>query len=199
MRIIAGYLGGRILKTGKGDGYRPAMGKTREALFSMLEARGIAWSHVRALDLYAGTGSLAFEAISRGAPHALMVENAQHAIHCLRQNIESLGLQNAVILWEGDVLRRLKKPPAEPYSLVFMDPPYGKNLATPTFQLLNAHYWLTPGAFVTAEIEKNVRVTVPSHWQPEGDRLFGQTRILIWQVTDIHNPIEAYTAGNSLS
>ena len=87
MRIISGRLGGRTLKTVEGEGYRPAMSKTREALFSMLAARGLVWSTARVLDLFAGSGSLAFEAISRGAPHALLVENSVQAMRCLQANV----------------------------------------------------------------------------------------------------------------
>ena len=90
MRIISGRLGGRNLKTVEGEGYRPAMGKTREALFSMLAARGIDWYSARVLDLFAGSGSLAFEAISRGAEHALLVEMAPQAVRCLKANIAAL-------------------------------------------------------------------------------------------------------------
>lgn len=181
MRIIAGYLGGRTLKTAEGEGYRPAMGKTREALFSMLDARGIDWPNIHVLDLFAGTGSLTFEAISRGAQDALLVENAPLALRCLRDNIENLELQGIARLWEGDALRLLRNPPAESYTLVFMDPPYGKSLAQPALEMLAQHQWLAPGAFVTAEIEKSARLTVCSQWELEVDRLFGQTRVLIWK------------------
>ena len=124
MRIIAGRLGGRLLKTVEGEGYRPAMGRTREALFSMLAARGLNWSTARILDLFAGSGSLAFEAVSRGAPHALLVESAPQAVRCLTANTAALGLQDQVRLLAEDVLRVLKRPPDAPYDLVFMDPPY---------------------------------------------------------------------------
>ena len=180
MRIISGRLGGRNLKTVEGEGYRPAMGKTREALFSMLAARGIDWHSTRVLDLFAGSGSLAFEAISRGAPHALLVEMAPPAVRCLKANIASLEVQDEARIASEDVLRVLKTPPAEPYSLVFMDPPYRKNLAEPALRLLAAHRWLTPGAFVTAEIEKEASFAIPSGFTLETDRLLGQTRVCIW-------------------
>ena len=180
MRIISGRLGGRMLKTVEGEGYRPAMGKTREALFSMLEARGVNWHEARVLDLFAGSGSLAFEAVSRGAPHALLVEMAPQAVRCLKANITALGLEDEVRLANDDVLRLLKSPPAQPYSLVFMDPPYRKNLADPALKLLTTRRWLAPGAFVTAEIEKDARFTPPAECTLEAERLFGQTRICIW-------------------
>ena len=108
MRIIAGRLGGRILKTVEGEGYRPAMGRTREALFSMLVARGLVWSTARVLDLFAGSGSLALESISRGAPHALLVENSTAAMRCLQANVESLGVQIEAGLVKDDVLKVLR-------------------------------------------------------------------------------------------
>ena len=180
MRIISGRLGGRNLKSAEGEGYRPAMGKTREALFSMLTARGIDWHSARVLDLFAGSGSLAFEAISRGAPHALLVENSVQAMRCLQANVETLGVQAETGLIKDDVLKVLRRPPQQPYNLVFMDPPYRKNLADPTLRLLSTRRWLAPGAFVTAEIEKDARLTLPPEWTLEAERLFGQTRICIW-------------------
>lgn len=185
MRIIAGRLGGRILKTTSGPGYRPAMGRTREALFSMLEARGIRWPQTRALDLFAGTGSLGLEAVSRGAPHALLVEMAPMALRCLRDNIAALGVEDAVQLREGDVLRVLRKPPTAPYSLVFIDPPYGQNLAEPVLRHLEAYAWLAPHAFVTAELEPSARCTVPTSWHCVAERCFGQTRLCLWTLPDV--------------
>ena len=177
MRIIAGGLGGRVLE---GEGYRPAMGRTREALFSMLTARGLVWREARALDLFAGSGSLAFEALSRGAPNALLVENAAPAMRCLQENVAALGLEGQARLVKEDVLRFLKRQPPEGFDLVFMDPPYRKNLAEPALRALADRGWLAPGAFVTAEIEKDVALTPPASFNLLAERLFGQTRICIW-------------------
>ncbi|MDO5483538.1 MAG: 16S rRNA (guanine(966)-N(2))-methyltransferase RsmD [Desulfovibrionaceae bacterium] len=180
MRIIAGMLGGRQLKTVEGEGYRPAMGRTREALFSMLGSRGIGWGETRVLDLFAGSGSLAFEALSRGAATAGLVENSATAMRCLKANVEALGLSGQCRLFQEDVLRFLKQPPADPVDLVFIDPPYGRNLLEPTLRLLETRGWLAAGALVTAEVEKEARLTIPDSFLPEADRLFGRTRILIW-------------------
>ena len=172
MRIIAGGLGGRVLKTVEGEGYRPAMGRTREALFSMLAARGLVWSEARVLDLFAGSGSLAFEALSRGAPNALLVENAAPAMRCLQENVAALGLEGRARLAKEDVLRFLKRQPPEGFDL--------KNLAEPALRALADRGWLAPGAFVTAEIEKDVALTPPASFNLLAERLFGQTRICIW-------------------
>src|SRR5574344_631800 len=104
MRMMSGRLGRRNLKTVEGEGYRPAMGKTREALFSMLAARGMDWYSARVLDLFAGSGSLAFEAISRGAEHALLVEMAPQAVRCLKANIAALGVEDEARIVSDDVL-----------------------------------------------------------------------------------------------
>ncbi|MDR1659383.1 MAG: RsmD family RNA methyltransferase [Desulfovibrio sp.] len=180
MRIIAGELGGRLLKTARGEGLRPAMARTREALFSMLAARGVDWSSARVLDLFAGCGSLAFEAISRGAPSAVLVENADNAVRCLRGNIDALGLQGRARVVREDALRFLRRTPANPaLGLVFLDPPYGKNLVAPSLALLVPH--LASGAFVTAEIEKEADPAAPDDLEPAAERLFGRTRVCLWR------------------
>jgi len=180
MRIIAGTLGGRLLKTIEGEGYRPAMGRTREALFSMLEARGLVWGESRVLDLFSGSGSLAFEALSRGARIAHLVESAAPAMRCLTENVHALGLVEQCRLFKEDVLRFLKKPPAETFDLLFIDPPYGRDLLAPSLRLLLERGWLSPGAFITAEVEKEARLTIPQQYILEADRLLGRTRICIW-------------------
>ena len=180
MRIIAGTLGGRRLKTVEGEGYRPAMGRTREALFSMLEARGLVWDGLRVLDLFAGSGSLAFECLSRGAQEALLVEQSAAAARCLARNIDDLGLGERARLVQEDVRKTLLRPPRFPFGLVFLDPPYHKNLCNMALTGLAERSWLTPGAFVVAEVELEADVRTPAALTPLTERRFGQTRILIW-------------------
>ncbi|MDR3320411.1 MAG: 16S rRNA (guanine(966)-N(2))-methyltransferase RsmD [Desulfovibrio sp.] len=180
MRIIAGELGGRLLKTLRSEGLRPAMGRTREALFSMLAARSIEWTGSRVLDIFAGSGSLAFEALSRGATSAVLVENADNSVRCLRANITALSLQDRAFVAHEDALHFLRRQVTEAVTLVFLDPPYGKNLVAPSLALLPPH--LAPGAFVTAELEKEVDVTVPNCLELVADRHFGRTRICIWRL-----------------
>lgn len=180
MRIIAGTLGGRRLKTVEGEGYRPAMGKTREALFSMLEARGLVWDGLRVLDLFAGSGSLAFECLSRGAAEALLVEQAAPAVKCLVRNIEDLGLTDRAHLLREDVRKALLRPPRLPFGLVFLDPPYQKNLCNMALTGLVERDWLAPDALVVAEVEPRADIRAPSRLEPLAERHFGQTRILIW-------------------
>ena len=181
MRIISGSLGGRRLHTVEGEGYRPAMGKTREALFSMLLSRGMQFADARVLDLFAGSGSLGFEALSRGAGEALFVENGLAPARCLARNIEELGVQNRARLLRDDVRKVLLRPPADPIDLVFIDPPYRKNLLNMCLTGLEERGLLAPEAFITAELEKGAPFSAPESWELLADRAFGQTRILIWK------------------
>lgn len=113
MRIIAGRLGGRVLKTVQGEGYRRPWAE-RARRFFPCSRRGLEWRGARVLDLFAGSGSLAFEALSRGAASALLVENAAPAARCLQQNIADLGLTDQARLLKEDVLRLLRRQPVEP-------------------------------------------------------------------------------------
>ena len=178
MRIISGRLGGRRIRTVEGEGYRPAMGKTRESLFSMLTSRGVVWEGARVLDLFAGSGSLAFEAVSRGG--VLHQHGQRRAARCLADNIRQLGVEDCVRLIRDDVRKTLNNTPLGCFDLVFLDPPYRKNLLNATLQGLLRRNWLAPGALVCAEIEKDAAVAAPDSLELLVERHFGQTRILIW-------------------
>lgn len=162
-------------------GVRPAMARAREALFSMLEARGIDWEGKNILDVFAGSGSLAFEALSRGAARAWLVENGESAIKCLSSNAKDLGLREQCQIVGADAARFLRKTPPVRFDLVFIDPPYRKNLVDIALKALSRGPWLNSGAFVTAEIEKGTVITVPENLHPEAERLFGQTNVAIWR------------------
>jgi len=191
MRIIAGEFRGRTLRTVAGPGYRPATGRVREALFSMLEARGCAWPECSVLDLFAGSGSLAFEAASRGARRICLVENSAAAVKCLERNAASLGLfAPRCRVMREDALRLLARrdrqgleEDGERFDLVFMDPPYGMNLAPVALRALVHGQWLAPEAFVLAEVEKQARIDEAAHEGLEcvSKREYGQTRIFLWQ------------------
>lgn len=188
MRIIAGALKGRILRTVSGPGYRPATARVREAVFSMLESRGVVWSGVRVLDLFAGSGSLGFEALSRGAPEVCLVEKAADAVANLRRNADSFGLQaEQCRIVPADVAQFLRPRAYQAYDIIFIDPPYGENRLAPTLSAVLRGNWLAGGGFVLAEVEASLRPASLSPkgedlLRPEADRTYGQTRILIWQL-----------------
>ena len=187
MRVISGRYGGRSLRTAEGPGYRPATGRVREALFSLLTSRLGSFDGLRALDLFAGSGSLGIEALSRGAALAWFVERNRKAAQVLAANLKSLDADpGSWRLFTEDVALVLRRPPPEPFDLVFADPPYRKGLLAPALKFLDAKDWLAPGALVAAEVEAELGPwdlpgEAPGSLALEDDRLYGQTRILLWK------------------
>lgn len=184
MRIIAGRWGGRAIRSVSGPGYRPATGKVRGAVFSMLEARGLSWPGARVADLFAGSGSLGLEALSRGAAFALFVESAKAAAAAIRDTLADLGAPRpAAAVRQADVFAVLKERPARPFDAVFVDPPYGKDFLLPAVQQLMNMEWLVPGGFLLVEVEAGLDLVpdrVHADLETETDRLYGQTRIVLW-------------------
>lgn len=181
MRIISGSLGGRVIRTLPDSGARPAMARTRESLFSMLESRGVGWHGCRVLDLFAGSGSLAYEALSRGAASAVLVENSAPQCRCLARNAAELALDGRVVVAQQDVARYLRKNAPVPFDIVFIDPPYRRGLVDGVLSLLASRGWLAAHAFVVAEIEKGCLPVVPEALRLAGERFFGQTFLQIWE------------------
>lgn len=186
MRVISGRYKGRSLRTAEGPGYRPATGRVREALFSLLASRLGGFEGLRVLDLFAGSGSLGIEALSRGAALAWFVEKSRTAASVLADNLGSLGADpGSWRLFVEDVSQVLRRPPPEPFDLVFVDPPYRKGLLAPAMKLLTTKGWSAPGALVTAEVEaefgpRDLAGESAGSLALEDDRLYGQTRILLW-------------------
>lgn len=183
MRVIAGEYGGRRIRTTEGPGYRPATGKVRESLFSMLQSLGVEWGRTRVADIFAGSGSLGIEALSRGASQAVFVEKAAPAAALIRSNLEALGVDRrryAVV--RGDALRWLAGD-AGTFGLVFIDPPYGRDLLAPALDLLLERNILAPGGLVCVEVEAGLAPGDSPHGDlvPVRDKLYGQTRICIWR------------------
>ncbi len=148
LRVIAGSARGRRLIAPEGDQVRPTKDIAREAMFSALGARG-ALDGAAVLDLYAGTGALAIEALSRGAAEAVLVERDRAAVDAIRANIEVLSDDEPIVVVAGDVTRFLASdPPAEaPFDLVFVDPPYRTpdEDVTDLLAALAAPGWLSRG------------------------------------------------------
>lgn len=188
MRIQGGAYRGRSIKTVEGPGYRPATAKVREAIFNMLAARGVVFEGLRVADLFAGSGSLGLEALSRGADFALFVEMNRKAAAMLRENLRELGVApNRWRIEAKDLFGVLRKQPREPYGLVFIDPPYGKQFLEPSLALVQENSWAAPDALILAEVEATLDTAgldgIPG-LDLETDRTYGQTRILLWRTTD---------------
>jgi 16S rRNA (guanine(966)-N(2))-methyltransferase RsmD len=179
MRIIAGSLKGRRLATVKGR-LRPTSDKVREAIFSIL---GPAVQEARVLDLFAGTGALGLEALSRGAQAAVFVEDHPASLAVLRRNVETLGLVAQVEVLPLPVKAGLKKLAARQaaFELVFLDPPYGSGLAAATLKDLAAAGILSPSARVVAEHSR--REELPEGHKPlklMEVRRYGDTRVALY-------------------
>jgi len=184
VRIIAGTYRGRQIRTTEGPGYRPATGKVRESLFSMLQSLGLVWEETRVVDIFAGSGSLGIEALSRGAASAVFVEKAAQAAALIRSNLEALDVERERwSLVKGDALRWLGSGAPGAFGLVFIDPPYGKDLFLPALQLLMDRGCLAQGAILCAEVEAGLNFDNPPHGELTllRDKLYGQTRICLWR------------------
>jgi len=184
MRLISGEFGGRSIRSVSGPGYRPATSKVRQAIFSMLESRGLDWPGLRVLDLFAGSGSLALEALSRGAAFAEFMERNKKAAASIRGTLIDLGLgRERARVHAADLFSLLKKPPETPFGLVFIDPPYGKDMLSPALALAMDCGWVQPQGLVLAEVECRLELD-PEAMHPRlttvTDRTYGQTRIVVW-------------------
>ncbi|MDL2317064.1 16S rRNA (guanine(966)-N(2))-methyltransferase RsmD [Desulfovibrio sp. OttesenSCG-928-A18] len=184
MRIIAGAYKGRSLKSTTGPGFRPAMGKVREALFSILEARGVHWPATRVLDLFAGSGSLGFEALSRGAATVCFVESAPYAAKVINANAELLGVEpERISILREDALKALARRPLQSYGVIFIDPPYKSVVLCAVLDALLSKGWASDEAFINAEVEARQPFeaqAVHSGLELLSDRAYGQTRVLLW-------------------
>ena len=180
MRIIAGTLKGRKLTPPKDESSRPTADRAREALFSILTSRGALTEGMRVLDCFAGTGALGLEALSRGAAHASFIELHPEALSVIRSNVYALGVEKTATVIKADAV---KPPRADaPCDLVFLDPPYRKDLVAPCLTALTRSGWVVPGTTVVAEIAKDETVELPYGFSIEDDRRYGAARILILSV-----------------
>jgi 16S rRNA (guanine966-N2)-methyltransferase len=200
VKIIAGHWKGRRIKTIEGKGCRPAMGKVRAAIFSMLDSRGINWESTRVLDVFAGSGSLGWEALSRGASQVWFLESDARVARLLREQAPGFALPGdlapgqRVRVLLGDALRILARPAAQGFDLLFFDPPYGHDLLAAALRLAEAGGWIAPKALVCAEVEAPWDLTALdlSGFNLSGfnllvNRVYGQTRILLWEKTTVKN------------
>ncbi|WP_086771253.1 16S rRNA (guanine(966)-N(2))-methyltransferase RsmD [Streptomyces bobili] len=153
-RVIAGRAGGRRLAVPPGTGTRPTSDRAREALFSTWQSLlgGAPLDGERVLDLYAGSGAVGLEALSRGAGHTLLVEADARAARTIRENVRTLGLPGAEVR-AGKARQILQTPPPEPYQLVFLDPPYAvtDDDLREILLTLRSQGWLAAEALVTVE------------------------------------------------
>lgn len=178
MRIVAGKFGGRRLATPSSDRIRPTTDRTRESLFSIL-GNYIQFEGLRVLDLFAGTGALGLEALSRGADFALFVETGAEGRGILRENIENLGLQGATRIFKRDATKIGPRGNIKPFDLVFLDPPYARGLGEQALEALIREDWLADGAtLVLEEASDSLPELIPGY-EVMDRRKFGSSAIAI--------------------
>jgi 16S rRNA (guanine966-N2)-methyltransferase len=179
MRIVGGALRGRALAAPKSQAIRPTSDRLRESIFDILAHRfddPVAGAAV--IDLFAGTGALGLEAISRGAARALFVDDGTQARALLRANIDALGLGGVTRVFRRDATKLGAAPPGEVFALAFLDPPYGKGLAGPALGALVDGGWLAKAALVVIEEAADAEVDLPAALKTEDRRRYGDTQIL---------------------
>lgn len=181
MRIVGGRFKGRALITPPGARTRPTSDRLRESIFDILEHGGYPLADTRVLDLFAGTGALGLEALSRGAAYALFVEENAAARAAIRANVEALGLEGATKIFRRNA-KHLGAIPAgagDPFTLIFLDPPYGKGLVRPALEALRDGGWLAPSATLVIETGTNEEAALPPDFIEHTRRRYGDTMLAI--------------------
>lgn len=176
MRIVGGRFRGRALTAPKSQGVRPTADRLRESVFNILvHAYGDPVTGARVLDLFAGTGALGLEALSRGSAFALFVDDGIEARALLRENVEALGVAGISRIFRRDATKLGPAHPVEPFSLVFLDPPYGKELAEKALASARDGGWLTPEALIVVEEAKDSDFQAPADFEEFERRHYDDT------------------------
>ncbi|MFL6948158.1 MAG: 16S rRNA (guanine(966)-N(2))-methyltransferase RsmD [Xanthobacteraceae bacterium] len=185
MRIVGGRLRGRSLQAPASAAIRPTADRLRESVFNILmHAYGDPVTGARVLDLYAGTGALALEAISRGAAFALFVDDGAEARALIRANVEALGLGGVTRIFRRDAAKLGPAHPVEPFSLAFLDPPYGKGLAEPALVCARDGGWLLPDALVVVEEAADAGFAPPHGFIALERRRYDDTEVIFLRLKD---------------
>jgi 16S rRNA (guanine966-N2)-methyltransferase len=175
VRIIAGQWRGRRLQSPPGVATRPTADRVRETLFSMLASRLGSFEDLRVADLFAGSGALGLEALSRGAAFATFVENDAKAAAAIRANTAELGALDRVQILGSSAL---SLPKSEPFDLVFADPPYAAGSGTAAVRAVTAVGWLAPGGWMAVETARGDAVD-PGGWTLDATRDVGRAQLTL--------------------
>jgi 16S rRNA (guanine966-N2)-methyltransferase len=179
MRIVAGKFRGRAIASPDHEGTRPTSDRVREAVFNILahgtEDFELNGAHV--LDLFAGTGALGLEALSRGAATCMFVDDSADASGIIRENVEAFGLTGATKIFRRDATGLGEAGKYAGKSLVFLDPPYGRGLAEQALASLDTGGWLLDSAIAVIEERKGTALTLPSSFVIFDQRTWGDTHV----------------------
>jgi 16S rRNA (guanine966-N2)-methyltransferase len=180
MRIAGGALGGRTLHAPEDARVRPTSDKVRQAIFNILAHGGFApdIDGAAVIDLFAGTGALGLEAISRGAKFCLFVDDSAESRALIRRNVEAFGLTGTSKIWRRDAtdLGPLGAGAGGPFALAFLDPPYRKGLIAPALAALHSG-WLSPGAALVVETAADEDVPSTDGFTVQDSRTYGENKV----------------------
>ncbi len=180
MRIVGGRLRGRPLAAPTSQAIRPTADRLRESLFNILvHAYDDPVTDARVLDLFAGTGALGLEALSRGAAFALFIDEGAQARALLRENVATLGLGGVSRIFRRDATRLGAAHPIEAFSLAFLDPPYGRGLAEEALASARAGGWLAPGALAVVEEAAKPGFNVPEGFDELERRSYDDSALIV--------------------
>ena len=183
MRVVGGRLRSRPLAGPKSNAIRPTADRLRESLFNILiHAYGDPVSGARVLDLFAGTGALGLEAVSRGAAFALFIDDGAQARALLRENVEALGVAAVTRIFRRDATRLGPAHPLAPFSLLLLDPPYGKGLAEKALVAAREGGWLTAEALIVVEDAADAGFKAPEHFEEIERRKYDDTEFVFLRV-----------------
>jgi 16S rRNA (guanine966-N2)-methyltransferase len=185
VRIVGGRFRGRSIASPAHEGVRPTSDRVRESVFNILlhGIEGFDIEGVRVIDLFAGTGALGLEALSRGASYGLFVEEDAESRGLIRQNVEALGLTGSTRLFRRDATDLGPASPMQPFGLAFLDPPYGKGLGERAISALRDGKWLTPEAVVVWEERATSELPWPDGFSEIDRRTWGDTQVAFGRYT----------------
>lgn len=185
MRIVGGRFRGHALKTPSSKATRPTSDRLRETVFNVLaHAYGDPVPEARVLDLFAGTGALGLEALSRGARFALFVEDAAEPRGLIRDNIDTLGLAGSARLFRRDATKLGPAKPVEPFDIALLDPPYRKGLAERALAAARDGGWLKPEALCVVEEAVDADFRPPDCFTVLEQRVYGDTQLTFLRFGD---------------
>ena len=184
MRIVAGKFRGHALATPKDQITRPTSDRVRESLFNILEhgVEGFDLEGARVLDLFAGTGALGLEALSRGAKYCLFIENSAAARGVIRTNVETLHLTGITKIWRRDATTLGPAGNIEAFDLVFADPPYRQRLGEHALREARDNGWIKPGGVAVIEEHNDAELDIPEGFEELDKRSYGDTQVVLLRV-----------------
>ena len=190
MRIVAGKFRSARIEAPKGLATRPTSDKVRQALFNVLEHGGprVNFDGARVLDLFAGSGALGLEALSRGARFCLFVDESAEARAAVRRNVQALHLTGATKIWRRDATKLGEAGTLAPFDLVFLDPPYGKGLGIKALRSVASGGWIKAGAIAVLEERADVDIDVPKSFEEVDTRAYGDTKIIVMRAFPAPTP-----------